>query len=56
MAQHRPSLLQADPKPSKEMQEHYTKQYDMELKAEYDAFMKCKQFYEANTTKVYALL
>jgi len=28
----------------------------MEFKAEYDAFMKRKQFYEANITKAYALL
>jgi hypothetical protein len=38
------------------MQEYYTKQYDMEFNAEYDVFMKRKQFYEANTTKAYALL
>jgi hypothetical protein len=56
MDQHRPSLLQADPKLSKEMQEHYTKQYYMEFKAKFNAFKKCKQFYEANTTKAYALL
>jgi hypothetical protein len=34
----------------------FTKQYDMKFKAEYDAFMKQKQFYKANTTKAYALL
>jgi hypothetical protein len=34
----------------------FTKKYDMEFKAEYDAFMNWKQFYEANTTKAYALL
>jgi hypothetical protein len=56
MDQHRPSLLKPDPKLTTELQEWYTKQYDMEFKAEYDAFMKHKQFYEANTTKAYALL
>ena len=48
MDQHRPSLLQPDPKLTKDLQEYYTKQYDMEFKAEYDAFMKRKQFYEAS--------
>jgi hypothetical protein len=56
LSQNQPLLLQTNPKLSKEIQELYTKQYDMEFKAEYDAFMKCKQFYEANTTKVYTLL
>jgi hypothetical protein len=54
--QHRPILLQADSKLAKEVQELHNKQYEMEFKAEYDAFMKRKQFYEANTTKAYALL
>jgi hypothetical protein len=49
-------LLQPDPKFTKDLQEYYTNQYDMEFKAECDAFLKCKQFYEANTTKAYALL
>jgi hypothetical protein len=56
MEQHRPSLLQPDPKLTKDLQEYYTKQYDMEFKAEYDAFMKRKQFYETNTPKAYSLL
>jgi hypothetical protein len=38
------------------MQEYYTKQYDMAFKAEYDAFMKSKKFYAANTAKKYTLL
>jgi hypothetical protein len=54
--QHLPSLLQPDPKLTKELQEYDTKHYDMEFKAEYDAFMKHKQFYEANTTQAYTLL
>jgi hypothetical protein len=31
-------------------------QNEMEFKADFDVYMKPKQFYEANTTKAYALL
>jgi hypothetical protein len=53
---HRPLLVIVDSKLTKEEQAAHTRLYDMEFKAEYDAFMKCKQFYEANITKAYALL
>jgi hypothetical protein len=52
---HRPLLLIADSKLTKEEQAAHTRQHNMEFKAEYDAFMKRKQFYEANITKAYAL-
>jgi secreted Zn-dependent insulinase-like peptidase len=55
MHQHRPSLktsISADA----DTKEAENKQYEIKFKAEFDAFMKRKQNYEANTTKAYAFL
>jgi hypothetical protein len=56
MEKHKPKmspgdLLLSDPKILA-----LTKQYEIEFKAENDAYMKCKQCYESNTMKAYALL
>jgi Reverse transcriptase (RNA-dependent DNA polymerase) len=59
MNQHKPTLEQVDFSTTLLTDveiEVQNEQYKIEFKAEYDAYMKRKQFYEANTTKAYALL
>jgi Reverse transcriptase (RNA-dependent DNA polymerase) len=59
MSQHKPVLEQVasdDTFLTEAEAEVVNEQYKIEFKAEYDAYMKRKQFYEANTTKAYALL
>jgi hypothetical protein len=58
MEQHRPTLEQEDKITllTDDEREVLNKQHKMEFRAEYNAFMKCKQYYESNTTKAYALI
>jgi hypothetical protein len=55
MDQHRPKLQTSD-SVTPEIKELENKQYEIEFKAEFDAYMKQKQTLEANTTKVYEFL
>jgi hypothetical protein len=58
MVQHRPTLEKED-KITLQMddeREVFNKQHKMEFKAEYDAFMKRRQYYESSIIKAYALI
>jgi hypothetical protein len=56
MDQHKPKLKPAMSGLSADDKAVTEKQNEMEFKEELSAYMKRKQFYEASTTKAYALL
>jgi hypothetical protein len=55
VSQHRPTLSTSK-STIDEIKDLENKQYEIEFKAEFDAYMKRKQTYESNVTKAYAFL
>ena len=55
MDQHNP-FLQFSMDQDEDINKAENRQFEIELKEEYGAFMKRKQNYEVNTTKAYAFL